>query len=169
MFQKNRIFTVFLILSIYVFGTVLSFTGDFIQHIQVVRHQNQIEKIATATTLEFSLTEWKKLNDKKEIKFHSHFYDVVSIRITTNKIIAKVVKDSLENEIRVTLSQICKNQKIPYSDKKKSNTISKHFVSKDKFYTYYTNVIQLEKKSNFKFKANLKEISFIYLPIKPPC
>lgn len=169
MFQKNRIFAVFLILSIYVFGTVLSFTGDFIQHIQVVRHQNQIEKIAKAQTIEFSFSQWEKFTDTKEIKIENDFYDVVSFRKSNSKIIAKVVKDDFENEIRVTLSQICKNQKIPYSDKKKSNTISKHFVSKDKFYTYYTNVIQLEKKSNFKFKANLKEISFIYLPIKPPC
>ena len=169
MFQKNRIFAVFLILSIYVFGTILSFTGDFIQHIQVVRHQNQIEKIAKAQTIEFSFSQWEKFTDTKEIKIENDFYDVVSFRKSNSKIIAKVVKDNFENEIRITFSQIFNKHKLPASGKKKSSPIAKHFNIKLNENFKNSVVLFSKKASNFDYLINSKINSFIDLPLKPPC
>jgi hypothetical protein len=169
MLQKNRIIVVFIILSIYIFGTILSFTGDFIQHFQAVRHQNQIEKIARAQTIEFTFSQWKKFTDTKEIKIENNFYDVVSFRKSNSKIIAKVVKDDFENEIRITFSQIFNKHKLPASGKKKSSPIAKHFNIKLKENVRNLVVLFLKKTSNFDNLTQLKINSFIDLPIKPPC
>lgn len=148
---------------------ILSFTGDFIQHFQYNRHQYQIEKIASAKILEFSIYDWEKFNDNKEIQIQSDFYDVISIEKKANKIFAKVVKDDFENEIRVTFSQIFNKHKTPISEKKKTNSIAKHLNAKLKVQSNYAATFYYKKKSNFDFNTNLKVISFIDLPIKPPC
>ena len=169
MLQKNRIFAVFLILSIYIFGLLLSFTGDFIQHFQAVRHQNQIEKIELATTLEFSFNDWKKFKDSKEIHFQYDFYDVISINKTANKIIAKVVKDDFENEIRVAFSQIFTKHKLPISEKKKTDSFAKHLNIKLLENLKNVTTVFSKKTSNFDYLLHLKINSYIDLPLKPPC
>ncbi len=169
MIKNKKLFGVLAILSLYIFGLILSFTGEFIQHFQNSRQQSQIKKISLSKNLEFSLKDWVKFNDAKEIQFQSDFYDVISIKKTTHKIIAKVVKDDFENEMRVAFSQIFNKHKLPLSEKKKTNSIAKHLNVNFKAYFNSTITLYIEKKSNFDFNKNLKIISFIDLPIKPPC
>ncbi len=169
MYKKIKNPAIFLILSVYVIGMILAFSGDLIQHIQNIRYRNQIEKIANAETLEFSKTEWNNFSGNHEIHFQNHYYDVISFEQNNKKITAKVVKDSSENKTRVTFVELLKKNKTPISEKKKSNSFSKHVISENKFYYYNKLVFLSEILQNFDGLTSSKTKSFIYLQDKPPC
>ena len=148
---------------------ILTFSGGLIYQIQIVRHQNQIENINNAETLEFSLLEWNKFSDSKEIKFKDNYYDVISFKNIKSKILAKAVKDDFENEFRITFNKIFNKHKSPLSEKKKTNLFSKHILSKNEFIC--TNKINLFNVELQKFDViiDFKTTNFINFQEKPPC
>lgn len=164
---KNLV--IFAVISVYFIGMVLTFSGDLIQRIQLVRYQNQIEKIANAKHLEFSLKEWNSFEGADEIKFQNQYYDVISFEKINSKIIANVVHDKFENEARVILTKILDKTKSPLPEKKKSNSFSKHILSKNEIIC--TNNIISFKFILSKFDKIIvsKTSSFINFQEKPPC
>ena len=165
---KNTNKAVYIIISIYCIGLLLSYSGDLIQQLQSIRYYNQIEKTKKSEVLVFSIQEWKSFKGEKEIKYKNDFYDVISYQAIKSKIIAIVVKDRFENETRVTISRIFNKHKIPFSEKKGSNTFSVHITqefqiiaSKPEFLNY--------KPSNFDAFFDLKIKSFTNPLQKPPC
>ena len=166
-YTKNLV--IFSIISIYFVGMLLTFSGNLIQRIQSVRFQNQIEKIANSKNLEFSLKEWNSFEGANEIAFKNQFYDVVSFKKIDSKIIANVVPDKFENEVRIFLTKILSKTKSSLPEKKKSNSFSKHILSKNEF-------ICPNKKHFYDYKLpiynsvdNCKTSAFINFQEKPPC
>lgn len=160
---------IILFFSIYFIGIVLTFSGNLITQIQNIRHQNQIEKINDFEILEFSISEWHQFSDINEINFKNNYYDVISYAKLNNVIIAKVLKDNFENEISISISKIFKNDKNPISEKKKSNSFSKHLFSKNIFYSGNTIEFILIKLHEFDNILTIKTSNFINLNEKPPC
>ena len=168
MFKKIK-FLPTLIAAIYLFGFLFAFSGDLIIQIQTVRHHNQIKETNCFETISLSLSQWNTLNDKHEIKLDNIYYDVVSHSISGQNVILRAVKDHFESEIRIVFSQIFSKNKIPSSNKKKINNffsqILFEFTTKLKIIDFFDIVLIKKFKSNF----DLKTITFIYLPQKPPC
>ncbi len=146
---------------------MITFSGDLILQIQSVRHQNQIEKLEKSETLEFSLKEWNNFSDNQEIKFQNSYYDVISSQTINSKVVAKVVKDDFENEIRVSIHKIFSKTKSSSSNQKKSNTFSKHVICKNEF--VYKNKFDFIKLTNFSEVLISKTSNFIEFSEKPPC
>lgn len=148
---------------------VLTFSGDLLNQIQVIHHQNQIEKVSSAKTLEFTINEWNNFSELNEIKYQNNYYDVISFKKVNSKIVANVVKDKFENETRVTISKIINKSKIPFSDKKKSNSFSKHLFSQNEFIC--NDILNLFKFKLRKFDRVLcsKIATYINFQEKPPC
>jgi hypothetical protein len=169
MFKKNKKSIIFIIISIYVIGMVMTFTGDLILQIQTIRHQNRIEKIKNSESLEFSMTQWNNFSDNTEIKFQNRYYDVISFKEIDSKIIVKVIKDQFENEFRVSLAKIFNKNKIPFSEKSKSNFFSKHLVSKVEYITFINLDFLLDKLQENNSFLNSKTSNFINFQEKPPC
>lgn len=169
MYKKIKKPAILLILSVYIIGMILAFSGDLIQHIQNIRYQNQIKKIANTETLEFTQSEWNKFSDKHEIQFQNHYYDVISFQQKKTIITAKVVKDSSENKSRVTFVTFLKTNKTPISEKKKSTSFSKHVLSENNFFCDNKPNFRFEILQNFDGLFSSKTKSFIYLQDKPPC
>lgn len=167
--NKIKNLAIFTIISIYTIGIVLTFSGELLNQIQVIRHQNQIEKISSAKTLEFSLNDWNNFSDFNEIKFGNHFYDIISYEKFDSKIVAKVVKDKFENETRVTLAKIFSKAKSPLTEKKKSNLFSKHILSKIKIVCSNKMNLFDFKLQKFDGRINSKTSTFINFQEKPPC
>ncbi len=148
---------------------IMAFTGDLLKQIQCVRYQNTIEKIKNSEILEFSLSDWNNFSDSNEIKFKNNFYDVISIQKLNSKIFANVVKDKLENELRITFSKIFNKTKIPTSGNKKLNSFSKHVLSSYEFVrinNLHFPSKKLQENDNF---LNSKISNFINFQYKPPC
>ncbi len=148
---------------------VLTFCGNLFQKIQNVRYQYQIEKSFKSEILEFSILEWNKFSDSKEIKFKDNYYDVISFENINSKILAKVVKDDYDNEIRITFNKIFNKHKLPLSEKKKTNSFSKHILLKNEF-IFRNEIIFFITKFQIKDGIlNSKTSSFINVQKKPPC
>lgn len=159
----------FLIISIYFIGMVLIFSGSLIEQIQCVRHQNQIEKIANAETIEFTLNNWNNFSESNEIKFRNNYYDVISFENINSRIFAKVVKDDFENDTRITLSKILNKTQSPFSEKKKSNSFSKHILYINEFVGNKNIHFQLNKPLNLNEILVSKTSNYINFLEKPPC
>ncbi len=157
------------IISIYFIGLVLTFSGSLIEQIQFVRHQNQIEKIANAEILEFTLNDWNNFSESNEIKFQNNYYDVISFENINSRIFAKVIKDDFENETRITLSKILSKTKSPFSEKKKSNSFSKHILYINEFVGNKNIHFQLNKPLNLNEILISKTSNYINFLEKPPC
>lgn len=148
---------------------MISLSGDLVLQIQTVRHQNQIEKIKNAQTLEFSIKEWNSFSDNKEIKFQNNYYDVISFQEIDSKIIVKVIKDQFESEFRVCFSKIFNKSKFPFSDKKKSNFFSKHLLSKKEYIILsHLDFLNDKLRENDSF-LDSKTSTFLNFQEKPPC
>jgi hypothetical protein len=153
----------------YLVGLLFAFSGDLVQQIQTVRHQNQINKINQIEIISISLSQWNEFENKHEIKLEDIFYDVVAHSITSQKVTLKVVKDHFENEVRVVFSQVFNKSKYPTSDKKKSTTSLQQIVCETKSNWVKKNIFTSMLVENFNSKFELKTNSYIYLPQKPPC
>lgn len=167
--KKIKYPAVIILISMYVIGIVMTFSGDLILQIQSIRYQNQIERNANLEFLEFSEKQWANFENDKEIKYKNQYFDVIWFRKLDSKIIAKVVKDSFESETRVTIVELLKKNKPPISENKKSNTFYKHLISENKFYVRNKLVFLEVQLQNFDKKSSSKTKSFIYLQDKPPC
>ena len=167
---KNIKHTALLSIAIvYVLQLCFIFSGTLIENIQKLRQQNQITKILLAEHKEIPLKEWQQLDNTGEITIDKTFYDVISFKIISKKVILKAVKDDFEREIRISLQDLFNKKKGPYSGKKKSfNPYNYLTIITHKSADFFTRLpIPLLKPSlsYFQGKTN-KIIEFIY---RPPC
>ncbi|MCG9794030.1 hypothetical protein [Flavobacterium algicola] len=106
MLQKIKQTSIVLTTLFYLVQFSLSFSGGTIDCVQQARHQNQISKINSITHKTILLTEWKQLNNKKEIKINQDYFDIHSFSIVSNYVVLKVVKDDFESDIIVGLQNL---------------------------------------------------------------
>ena len=147
---------------------VFTFSGNLLNQIQVVRQQNQIEKIASSEILEFSLNEWNNFSSLNEIKFQNNYYDIISFEKINSKIVAKVVKDDFENEVRITFLKVFNKHQSPLSHKKKTNSFSNYLpcdFASNNFEKINFNADLIQHKSQYLL---LRTSNFINFLEKPP-
>lgn len=168
MFPKYKKPAILIIISLYIIGVFFVNSGDLFSQIQKIRYENRIKKIKLCKTIIFSSKEWKVFSDKKEIKFNNAYYDVIAFQEFNSKVIAKVIKDDLENEFRLVISQILNKQK-PLPLDKKYTSLSKHLVQKEKINFVFKFNFKIDKIENYDTQFNLKTKSFIYSLFEPPC
>jgi len=169
MLEKLKKISIFVVISIYILGIFITFSGDLIQQLQIIRHQNQIQKNNKKESIVFTLKEWNHYLDISEIKYKNNFYDVVSIKKSNSNIIVNVVKDDFENKLRITFLQLLNKHKIPLSEKKKAISFSKHFIVSENKVAPSILVLNIIKLQNYDTNHNLKTNSYIKLLQKPPC
>jgi hypothetical protein len=168
MFPKYKKPVILIIILLNISGVFFVNSGDLFSQIQRIRYENQIKKIQSSKSMSFSLKEWKTFSDKKEIKYKNDYYDVISFQEFHSEVIAKVVKDDLENEFRLLISQIIKKRKTPPLDRKRS-FLSKHLVQKNKINVGFDNDFKINTTENHNTQFNLKTRVFIYSLFDPPC
>ncbi|MFV8346314.1 hypothetical protein [Flavobacterium sp. ZB4P13] len=168
MFPKNKILVILVVISLYSTGVFLAYSGDLFSQIQKIRHENQIQKIKFSQTITFSWEEWRAFSNKKEIKHNNAYYDVISFQKFRSEVIAKVVKDDLENEFRLVISQIFNKHKTNHSAKKRT-FISKHLVQKHNINFGFKIDFKSNTIENHNTQFNLKTRSFIDSLFDPPC
>ena len=159
---------IYAVISVYIIGIVLSFSGNLINQIQVTRQKIQIEKIFNAEILEFSLTEWDNFEDFDEIKFRNKYYDVVSFQKINNRIFAKAVKDDFENEFRVSFLKVFNKHQSPFSKIKKTNFFCNHLLCFTDFKIVGNSNFKLDFIPYNKYFLAFKTSSFINFLEKPP-
>jgi hypothetical protein len=169
MLKNIKHISILSIATIYILQLCFVFSGTLIENIQELRHQNQISKNLMAEHMEFSLRDWQLLDNKKEIKINNTFYDVISFRNSSKKVVVKVVKDDFENEFRISFQNLFNKKNTTDSGKKKSfNPYNYLTVISNETKTHSVLFLYFFSKSNlsfFKVKTN-KIIEFIY---RPPC
>jgi hypothetical protein len=167
MFSKNKRLVILIVISLYITGVFFDYSGDLFSQIQKIRRENYIKKIKFCQTRTFSLEEWESFSNKTEIRQNNIYYDVICFQKFHSKVIAKVVKDDLENEFRFMISQIFNKHKAPPLEKKHT-FISKHIVQKDKINFIFKFNFKIDKIENYETQFNLKTRSFIYSLFEPP-
>ncbi|RTY95067.1 hypothetical protein [Flavobacterium sp. GT3R68] len=169
MLNKTKNIAIISITGFYVMQLCFVFLGTLIENIQQVRHQNQISKTFLAHRREFTLLEWQKFDNKKEFELTDVFYDVVSFKIASDKVIANVIEDNLESQIRITLQSLFNKENNLQNDKKKSfnsyNYLSIIEKNEPDFITFACDSLSKSTSLFFTGKAN-KIIQNIY---RPPC
>lgn len=110
----------------YCLGLFFSFTLLILQEWQHIHYQNQLNQTDKFQLLYFTIKEWNATKNKREFKLNGVYYDVHSINYKGNLVVAKVVKDELENEIRLLLTQSFQKQKSIPAHKKKGHFLSVH-------------------------------------------
>lgn len=168
MFKKNKIVVILIVISLYVTGVFLSYSGDLLAEIQKTRYENQIKKIKLCQTIIFSAKQWQAFSNKKEIKIKNTYYDVISFQKIQQGVVVKMVKDDLENEFRLVVSQILNKHKIPFSEKK-DTSLFKHLLQKQKSSNDVKFDFEIDEIENYNTNFNLKTKSFIDLLFDPPC
>jgi hypothetical protein len=123
--NKKR-FGTYTMVVMYCLGLFFSFTMVFLQEWQHIHYQNQINQTDHFQLLHFTAKNWHATENKREFKINGEYYDVQSISYKGNLVIAKVVKDELENEIRLLLTQAFQKQKAIPVNKKKGQFLSIH-------------------------------------------
>ena len=92
-----------------------------LQEWQHIHYQNQLNQTDKFQLLHFTTKEWDTKENKREFQINGVYYDVQSISYKENGVVAKVVKDERENEIRVLLTQSFQKQKSIPAHKKKGH------------------------------------------------
>lgn len=169
MFKKIKHIAILCIAIIYILQVCFAFSGILIENIQKVRYENQVAKNFMTIQKEFSFSDWQLLDNKKEIEINNVFYDVVSAEKAGQMVVVEVVKDSFENEFRISFHN--------FFNKKHSSNSSK----KKLFKPYSSTVILNENKTNstavfthYFFKPNFpflntKTNKIIKAIHRPPC
>jgi hypothetical protein len=123
--NKKR-FGTYTMVVMYCLGLFFSFTMFFLQEWQHINYQNQINQTDKIQLLHFTAKDWHATENKREFKINGVYYDVHSISYKENLVVAKVVKDELENEIRLLLTQTFQKQISIPAHKKKGHSLSVH-------------------------------------------
>ena len=147
MLNRIKNISIFLVVTFYVFQLLMMFSGTLVERIQEIRNQTQVSKIDLAEKKTVLFSEWEPLKNKKEIKINNIYYDVVSYKISSNKVIINAVKDKYENNFRIVLNILLNKKEAGNSSKKKA-------------YKYY-NFISALVNNNYKI-----ETIFSFLPVK---
>jgi hypothetical protein len=170
MLNKIKNISVFIITTFYVLQLCTIFSGTLVEHLQEIRNQIQLSKIHLSEEKTLTLSHWKSLENKKEIKINNIYYDVLSYEVLSNKVLINAIKDKNENDFRIVLNNLFnKKESSPYSGKKKSfNTYNFITILYTNNYTIESNLNLLSKKSSFY--TTIKNTRKVALTIyKPPC
>jgi hypothetical protein len=139
-----------------------------LQEWQHIHYQNQLNQTDKFQLLHFTAKEWEAKENKREFQINGVYYDVQSISYKENGVVAKVVKDELENEIRLLLTQTFQKQKSIPVNKKKGQFLSIHQLSITEW--------RIETSSNcFKIKTPIahKKVFWDWFKsnklYRPPC
>ena len=124
MFKKIKYISILSIALFYILQLCIIFSGALIENIQQIRYQNQIAKTHISEEKILTLREWNTLDNKKEIKIHGTYYDVIDIKITPSKVILKVVKDDFESELRISMQRLFNTKNLTSTDKKNALTFT---------------------------------------------
>ena len=103
--KHKKILSTYAMVVMYCLGLFFSFTMLILQEWQHIHYQNQLNQTDKFQLLHFTAKEWKAKDNKREFQINGVYYDVQSISYKKNGVVAKVVKDELEDEIRVLLTQ----------------------------------------------------------------
>ena len=144
MLKKIKYYSVITIAIFYILQLSLVFSGTMIENIQQIRHQNQVSKINLALEKIIPVKDWNNFDNKKEIKINAVYYDVISFRIFSDKVVIKVVKDNFESELRISMQRLFENKSLPSNDKKKCFN----------FYNYLS-IIEKQKKESNQFLISI--------------
>ena len=169
MLKRIKNISIFIVVTFYVLQLCMLFSGALVERIQEIRNQIQVSKIHLAEKKSISLSQWNASNDKKEFKINNVYYDVLSYKILSDKVVINAVKDKHENNFRIVLNILLNKKKLPNSDKKK-NYKAYHFITilNENNYEIENNFdLQLIKPN---FNTSHKDVKKIALVIyKPPC
>ena len=169
MLKKIKNISIFVVVTCYVLQSCMLFSGTLIERIQEIRTQIQISKIHLVENKLISLSEWKSIQNKKEIKLNNIYYDVISFKISSKQVAINAVKDKHENNFRMILNNLSNKKEIPNSSKKKTYKVCS-FIT-----TLTNNDYQIETIFNLflikqNFNTSNKDVNKIALAIyKPPC
>ncbi len=144
MFKKIKYISILSIALFYILQLCIIFSGALIENIQQIRYQNQIAKTHISEEKILTLREWNTLDNKKEIKIHGTYYDVIDIKITPSKVILKVVKDDFESELRISMQRLFNTKNLTSTDKKKCFN----------FYNYLS-IIEIQKSKCIVFLGTI--------------
>ena len=169
MLNRIKNISLFLVVTFYVLQLCMLFSGALVERIQEIRNEIQVSKkhLAEKKTIPFS--EWKSLENKKEIKINNVYYDVLSYKIVFNSVEINAVKDKHENNFRIVLNNLLNKKETPDSSKKKTYKYYS-FIS-----TLTNNNYNIETVFNFlpinqNFNTSTQDVKKIALTIyKPPC
>ena len=112
--------------------------------------------------------EWKAKDNKREFQINGVYYDVQSISYKENEVVAKVVKDELENEIRLLLTQSFQKQKSIPAHKKKGHFLSVHELTSTQWKIEDSPKFFIAKNSINK-KKNICNWLLSQKLFRPPC
>lgn len=124
--KHKKILSTYAMVVMYCLGLFFSFTMLILQEWQHIHYQNQLNQTDKFQLLHFTTKEWDTKENKREFQINGVYYDVQSISYQKNWVVAKVVKDELENEIRLLLTQSFQKQKSIPAHKKKGHFLSVH-------------------------------------------
>ncbi len=170
MLKNIKYIAVFSIVTLYVFQLCTLFSEVYVENVQQIRHQNQISKAYLSEYKVFSISEWNRMNDKKEIKLNDSFYDVVSFKIKSNKVVVNVVKDNFENEIRIALNRLFNKKNSTNSNKKKRINTFNHITvinKTDDDYLVKLSVLKVKRNNSHFIQGKPNKITL--KTDRPPC
>jgi hypothetical protein len=167
--DKTKKLAVNTILLLYCMGLVLAAFSFFIDHYQILRQKHQIDAAPVIKTLYLSDTDWNKFEDKHEIFYANHYYDVISHQKINNTHLLKAVLDSTENHFRVIVNQVFKKHKKPIDYKKNNFQFAKHLVDKNQMEVCKNTTPLYYISPNFDNNFNQKTKNYICILENPPC
>lgn len=149
MLKRIKNISFFVVIAFYVLQLCVVFSDTLIEKIQEIRNQIQISKIHLAEKKAIPFSEWNTFSNKKEIMLNHVYYDVLSYKILSDKVIITAVQDKYENNFKIIFDTLLNKKGISNSDKKK------HFNSSN-FITILNNInYKIENSCNFlKIKSS---------------
>lgn len=157
MLKSIKYCTFSLIVIFYILQSCSIFSDVLIENIQQIRYQIQISKKHQAEALEFSISDWKQMENKKEFKVNDAYYDVVSIKETPDKVMVYAVKDSFEDSLRIALRTILDKNTKSHNNKKRAF----------KSFNYYTVIDTIKYKQPKHFREDTTKFDFFFINKKP--
>ena len=166
--KHKKILRTYAMVVMYCLGLFFSFTMLILQEWQHIHYQNQLNQTDKFQLLHFTAKEWKAKDNKREFQINGVYYDVQSISYKENGVVAKVVKDELENEIRVLLTQTFQKQKSIPSHKKKVHFLSVHELTSTQWKIENSPEFSITKNS-INNKKNICNWLLSQKLFRPPC
>lgn len=169
MLKRIKHFTFFLIVIFYILQSCTVFSDVLTENIKQIRYQIQISKKHQAQTLEFSISDWKQMENKKEFKVNDAYYDVISFKETPDKVMVYAVKDSFEDTLRIALNTIFDKDSKSHNNKKRVFKSFNYYTVIDTIkYNHLNRFTLTATKFNF-FLLDRKPIRIITITERPPC
>lgn len=166
--KHTKILSTYTMVVMYCLGLFFSFTMLILQEWQHIHFQNQLNETEKFQWLHFTAKEWNAKDNKREFQINGIYYDVKSITYEKNWVVAQVVKDELENEIRLLLTQSFQKQKSIPAHKKKGQVLSVHEPTSSQW-TIEDSPKFFITKNSIKNKKNICTWLLSQKLLRPPC